>query len=288
MQNYRHFWTRDWSSPFENDNSHRDRQSRDREMNCRHFVTRVWSSRLKSVNQQSQGSGGSQSQNENCGHFWNHVWSSHLRNLNNDWDRIFELASGPGVSILYNIVNHHRDRGVVVANCKTIVIFELAIGPRVSTLSTVTTIGKLASLYSPLFSLLSSPLLSSPFLSSPLLSSSPPSFLSSLFSLLSSLFSLLSSSLLPSPPSSLLSPLSSLLSPLCSPLLPVFASLLSSLFLSLSSLLRFAIKSKRDDNFALRDHDDPGPTYPDWFARGVTILAWGAGPGGNSWTGEWG
>ena len=231
-------------------------------MNCRHFVTRVWFSRPTSVNQQSQGSGGSQSQNENCGHFWNHVCSSHLRSLNNDWDRTFELASGPGVSI----VNNHRDRGVLVAKCKTIVIFELAIGPRVSTLSTVTRSG--SSLLSTLLSSLSSPLLSSLF---------------PLFSLRSSM------RFLSSPLSSLLSPLSALLPPVSSLLsTPLFLPLFS-LPLSLSSLLRFAIISKCDDVFAFRDHDDPGPTYPHWFCTwGVIILAWGAGPGGNSWTGEWG
>ena len=68
--------------------------------------------------QRSQGSGASCRETQNCRHFWTRVGSSHLKS-----------------------VNSHRDRGVVVAKRRTVITFGLALGRRVSKVSTFTEIG---------------------------------------------------------------------------------------------------------------------------------------------------
>ena len=101
QSNYRHFWTRVWSSRLKSVNSHRDRGDHGRErQNYRHFWTCVWFSRLKSVNSHRD-RGGHGRERQNCRHFWTCVWFSRFKS-----------------------VNGHRDLGgVVVAKCRIVVTF---------------------------------------------------------------------------------------------------------------------------------------------------------------------
>ena len=141
-QNYRHFlrlafqkceksqgsgasWSRnaelstlDWRWVFKSVNNHRDGGGRGREMqNCPHFWTGVGSSRFKSVNNHRDG-GRCGRETQSCNHFWTRVGS-----------------------FLFKSVSSHRDGGVVVAKRRAVVAFRLALGLRVSKVSTLTGMG---------------------------------------------------------------------------------------------------------------------------------------------------
>ena len=112
--------------------------------NCRHFLD------LASQKcQQSQGWKGSWSATRNGRHFWTCVWSSRFKSVNSHRDRgallakcrtvvTFGLANGPRISKVSTVAGMV---GVLVAQRRTMVTFGLAFGPRVSKVSTVTEIG---------------------------------------------------------------------------------------------------------------------------------------------------